>query len=73
MAVTTTPLGFKKPDGRELVRNIDNVIRDNADVAEREIQQVKKDLATAAPSIFFDGGGPGETYTEDQLIDGGVV
>ena len=34
MAVTTTPLGFKKPDGNELARNGDNVIADNAQKAE---------------------------------------
>lgn len=30
MAVTTTPLGQKKPDGNELLRNGDNIIADNA-------------------------------------------
>ena len=34
MPVTTTPLGFKKPDGNELVRGGDNVISDNAQKAE---------------------------------------
>jgi len=35
MAVTTTPLGFKKPDGNDPVRNGDNVIADNAQTAEQ--------------------------------------
>jgi len=34
MAVEITPLGFKKPDGKEAVRNGDNVIADNAQKAE---------------------------------------
>lgn len=34
MAVTTTPLGFQKPDGNEMVRDGDNIIGTNADVAD---------------------------------------
>jgi len=34
VAVTTTPLGFKKPDGNEPVRGGDNIIADNAQKAE---------------------------------------
>ena len=47
MAITTTPLGFKKPDGRELVSRIDNVISENADTAEREIQKALTLVKTA--------------------------
>lgn len=34
MAVETTPLGFRKPDGKELVRNMDNEIAHNAQKAQ---------------------------------------
>jgi len=34
VAIVTTPLGFKKPDGNELFRNGDNVIADNAQTAQ---------------------------------------
>jgi hypothetical protein len=34
MAITTTPLGFQKPDGNELLRNGDNVIAANGQKAE---------------------------------------
>ena len=34
MAITTTALGFKKPDGNELLRGGDNVIADNAQKAQ---------------------------------------
>jgi len=34
MAIETTPLGFQKPDGNELLRNGDNVIAANAQKAE---------------------------------------
>lgn len=44
MAVELTPLGFKKPDGNELVRNGDNVIADNA--------QKSQDLHQAAQARF---------------------
>lgn len=45
MAVTITPLGFKKPDGAELVRGGDNHISDNAQKAEDLIAAAQ---ATAA-------------------------
>lgn len=41
MAVTTTPLGFKKPDGNELARNGDNVIAANAQTAEELLQSAR--------------------------------
>jgi hypothetical protein len=34
MAIETTPSGYQKPDGNELLANGDNVISHNADVAE---------------------------------------
>lgn len=45
MAVVTTLLGFKKPDGFELFRNGDNVIADNAQKAEDLIQADRSRLA----------------------------
>jgi len=39
MAITTTPLGFQKPDGNEAVRNGDNVIAANAQKAEDRINE----------------------------------
>ena len=42
MAITTTPLGFKKPDGNELARNGDNVIADNAQTAQDLIDNFKQ-------------------------------
>ncbi len=40
MAVTTTPLGFQKPDGNEPVRNGDDIISHNAQTAQDQIQTV---------------------------------
>jgi hypothetical protein len=39
MAVTTTPLGFQKPDGNEAVNKGDNVISTNAQKAEDRFQE----------------------------------
>jgi hypothetical protein len=41
MAITTTPLGFQKPDGAELVRNGDNVITANAAKSEELHQDAR--------------------------------
>lgn len=41
MAVTTTPLGFQKPDGNEAVKNGDNVITANAAKAEELHQDAR--------------------------------
>lgn len=46
MGMTTTPLGFKKPDGNELVRGGDNAIADNAQKAEDLLQNVQAQLAS---------------------------
>lgn len=40
MAVETTALGFKKPDGNELVRGGDNVIADNAQKAQDYVAEL---------------------------------
>ena len=57
MAVTTTPLGFKKPDGNELVRGGDNVIADNADKAEEVIAAIRGRLNVAEIKLAAGGGG----------------
>lgn len=46
MAVTTTPLGFKKPDGNELARGGDEIIADNAQTAEDILSNISARLAT---------------------------
>ena len=48
MAVTTTPLGFKKPDGNELVRGGDNVIADNAQKAQDLIAGLSAQVAAVS-------------------------
>lgn len=45
MAIETTPLGFKKPDGNERVRDGDNVISDNAQKAEDRFQEDRTRLS----------------------------
>ena len=44
MAVTVTPLGFKKPDGNERVRDGDNVISDNAQKSQDLISAAQTDI-----------------------------
>lgn len=57
MAIETTPLGFQKPDGNELLRNGDNVIAANADVADGLITNAQfrleaiEAMATPAPEL----------------------
>ncbi|MDZ4233910.1 MAG: right-handed parallel beta-helix repeat-containing protein, partial [Dietzia sp.] len=47
MAIVTTPLGFQKPDGNELTRNGDDILRANADKAEQRIQEDRGRLNNA--------------------------
>jgi len=69
VAITTTPLGFKKPDGNEKLRNGDNVIADNAQKAEDILQAVNARLGVAEANINAGmGGGPG--LSEDPLAPG---
>lgn len=56
MAITTTPLGFKKPDGNESLRNGDNVIAANAQKAEDTIAAVRARLANVESAAFVGGG-----------------
>ncbi|MEO5317579.1 hypothetical protein PV761_03160 [Arthrobacter sp. CC3] len=68
MAVETTALGFKKPDGNELVKGGDNIIAHNA----QKSQELIEDLQSRFPS-HFDGGTPDSVYAAEQTIDGGTV
>ena len=69
MAITTTPLGFQKPDGNELLKNGDNVISANADVAEAVISSISGRLGQAEVNIQGAlGAGPG--IVEDDLHPG---
>ena len=68
MAIETTPLGFKKPDGDELFKQGNDIIADNGQLA----QDLIADLQTRFPS-HFDGGSPQTVYAAEQLIDGGTV
>lgn len=69
MAVVTTPLGFQKPDGNELVKDGDNVIRHNAQTA----QDLIAGLMAGHVEVNFDGGSPGTVFAPEQTIDGGLV
>lgn len=51
MAITTTPLGFKKPDGGELVRGGDDIIAANAQNAEDVIAAVRSRVANVEASV----------------------
>ena len=55
MGVTTTPLGFKKPDGNELARNGDNVIADNAQKAQDLLGNALPRLAVVESAAFAAG------------------
>ena len=51
MAVEVTPLGFKKPDGNERVRDGDNVISDNAQKSQDLISAARTDINAAQTDI----------------------
>lgn len=76
MAIAITPLGFKKPDGTELVKGGDNVIADNAQKAQDLLAAalaadaaLATRLGQAEANINAGmGGGPG--LTEDPLNPG---
>ena len=68
MAIEQTPLGFKKPDGNEPLRQGEEVIAHNAQTA----QDLIAELLTRFPANF-DGGVPSSVYAPDQIIDGGTV
>lgn len=55
VAVEITPLGFKKPDGGELVRGGDNVIADNAQKAQDLLGNALPRLAAVELAAFAAG------------------
>lgn len=68
MAVVTTPLGFKKPDGNELFRDGDNVIADNAQKSQDLHASSLARLGLAEAALNAGAGGPG--LSEDPLNAG---
>jgi len=75
VAVEVTPLGFKKPNGQELVRNGDNVISDNAQKADdwiRAGQTKDQELAgrIGVAEAKLDAGAGGIGLTEDPSSPG---
>jgi len=58
VAIETTPLGFQKPDGNDLLRNGDNVISNNAQVADNLLVNVDFRVASiealATPPVATD-------------------
>jgi len=57
MAIETTPLGFQKPDGNELVRNGDNAIAANAQTAEVLLANSRGRLVQLEDAAGFSGTG----------------
>lgn len=55
MAVVTTPLGFLKPDGNELVRQGDNVIAANAQRSQDLLSKARADIANLLTKAGFTG------------------
>jgi len=66
MAIETTPLGFQKPDGNELLRNGDNVIAANAQKAEELLAQAIGRIGQAEANA----GGVTHGLTEDLTRPG---
>lgn len=69
MAVEVTPLGFKKPDGKELVRGGDNVIADNAQTAEDRLAYALGQIGEVKANVDK-GAGTGHGLVEDTLRPG---
>lgn len=69
MAITTTPLGFQKPDGNERIRNGDNVISDNAQKSQDLIASALARLGQAEANISA-GSGHGPGLSEDPANPG---
>lgn len=75
MAVVTTSLGFKKPDGNELLKQGDNVIADNAQKSDdlhvagiANLAVTNNRIGVAEAAINAGAGGPG--LSEDPLNAG---
>jgi hypothetical protein len=59
VAIEPTPLGFLKPDGKEPIRNGDNVISANAQKAQDLLAYVMGRVGVAEAAINAGAGGPG--------------
>lgn len=55
MAVELTPLGFKKPDGLDPVRNGDEIISDNAAKADELLLEARSQIANLIVAAGFSG------------------
>lgn len=69
MAIETTPLGFQKPDGNELIRNGDNVISANAQQAEIRIAEDRARLTVVEADIPAKANAAqaaAKTYTDER-------
>lgn len=72
MGVTTTPLGFQKPDGNDQLRNGDNVISANAAKSDELLLEARARIANLQAVGFssgFDGGTPYDDFS--RSFDGG--
>lgn len=63
MGVVVTPLGFRKPDGDEPIRNGDNEISHNAQVAQDQLAMLRGQVANLSP-----GGDP--AAVQDAIVAG---
>jgi hypothetical protein len=59
VAVTTTPLGFQKPDGGDAVRNGDNIMSANAQKAQDLHASSLTRIGLAEAALNAGAGGPG--------------
>lgn len=66
MAIEITPLGFKKPDGNELVKQGDNIIADNAQRDQELHQNTRTRLGVTEARIAGIGTGPGLSPDPDN-------
>lgn len=69
MAINTTPLGFKKPDGNELLRNGNDIISANAQKPQELLASTFTRL-TITERNLRNSGGHGPTISEDPLDPG---
>jgi len=55
LAIAITPLGFKKPDGNESIRNGNDVISDNAQKSQELLQEARANIANLLVAGGFSG------------------
>lgn len=72
MAIETTPLGFKKPDGNEPIRGGDNVISHNAQKAQDLLADTRTRMVLAE-SALAESGATGPALVEDPDDPGTYV